>query len=119
VESELEQREALGYPPYGKLVLLSVGGYDAEEVEEVAERLTAYLRGALDVPEDGDGEEAGIDILGPAPAPIMRVAKRYRWQVLLKFDRGCEVTLPDIDELRRQCPATVSLTVDVDPMNLG
>lgn len=119
VESELEQREALGYPPYGKLVLLSVGGYHAEEVEEVAERLTAYLRGALDVPEEGDGEEAGVDILGPAPAPIVRIAKRYRWQVLLKFDRDCEVTLPDIDELRRQCPAAVSLTVDVDPMNLG
>lgn len=119
VTSELEQREALGYPPYGQLVLLSVSGYHEEEVEEVAERLAAYLREILNIPEQEEEAASGIDLLGPAPAPIVRVAKRYRWQILLKCDRARELKLPDIDELRQQCPAAVSLTVDVDPMNLG
>jgi primosomal protein N' (replication factor Y) len=35
-QAELEQREALNYPPYGHLILLRLSGLDAAEVEKVA-----------------------------------------------------------------------------------
>ena len=58
------------------------------------------------------------DILGPAPASIMRVARRYRWQILLKFP--LETTdLPDLNSLRSHLPPSVSMTIDVDPIDMN
>jgi primosomal protein N' (replication factor Y) len=48
----------------------------------------------------------------------MRVARRYRWQILLKFPPDIPVELPDLSELRAICPSGVSLTIDVDPLNM-
>jgi primosomal protein N' (replication factor Y) (superfamily II helicase) len=56
--------------------------------------------------------------LGPAPASILRVAQRYRWQILLKASKGVELVLPPLQDLRSLCGSTVSLTLDVDPINL-
>jgi primosomal protein N' (replication factor Y) len=107
-QAELEQREALNYPPYGHLILLRLSGLDAAEVEKVAEELADRL--------GGGGSE--YEILGPAPASIMRVARRYRWQILLKFPPNVPVELPNLTELRAICPKDVSLTIDVDPLNM-
>jgi primosomal protein N' (replication factor Y) (superfamily II helicase) len=110
-DTELEQRAALNYPPYGRLILLRLSSLDEIEVENTAEMLAAHLR-------PPEGSETLYDILGPAPASIMRVANRYRWQILLKFLPDTTVELPDIKELRDLCPDSVSLSIDVDPLNL-
>lgn len=111
-ETELQQRVALNYPPYGRLILLRLAGLDLVEVEETAELIAAGLRSAED-------SSTGYEILGPAPAGVMRVANRYRWQILLKFPPAVPVELPDLAELRMLCPASVSLGIDVDPLYLG
>ncbi len=108
VETELEQRAALNYPPYGSLILLRLSGLDAVEVEKVAEKIVEMLSTA----------ESDYEILGPAPASIMRVANRYRWQILLKFGPDACVELPDLSELRAICPKDVSIAIDVDPLNM-
>jgi len=107
-QAELEQREALNYPPYGHLILLRLSGLDAAEVEKVAEELADRLGAA----------ESEYEILGPAPASVMRVARRYRWQILLKFPPNVPVELPNLTEWRAICPKDVSLTIDVDPLNM-
>jgi primosomal protein N' (replication factor Y) (superfamily II helicase) len=107
IAEELEQREALNYPPFGRLILLRLSSLDAIAVANTAEIIATFLR---------SGE--GYDILGPAPASIMRVANRYRWQILLKFTKDMLPQLPDWQEVRELCPAPVSLTIDVDPLNM-
>ncbi|HBB30603.1 MAG TPA: primosomal protein N', partial [Cyanobacteria bacterium UBA9273] len=107
-KTELEQREALNYPPYGHLILLRLSGFEPAEVETVAEQLADRLAEA----------ESDYEILGPAPASIMRVARRYRWQILLKFPPEVPVELPDLEGLRKICPRGISLTIDVDPLNM-
>ena len=57
-------------------------------------------------------------LLGPAPASILRVARRYRWQILLKVPSQIETNLPDWEALRSHCGSMVSLAIDIDPMNL-
>lgn len=104
--AELEQRAALNYPPYGRLILLRLSSTEPEQVEQVALQIASILR----------SPQATYEILGPAPASILRVANRYRWQILLKFTD--ESTLPNWDEVRSHCPPTVSLTIDVDPLNM-
>jgi primosomal protein N' (replication factor Y) len=106
--TELEQRAALQYPPYGHLILLRLSGLDAADVEHTAEELADRLSVA----------GSGYEILGPAPASIMRVARRYRWQILLKFPPNVPVELPNFAQLRELCPQDISLTIDVDPLNM-
>ncbi|OKH40953.1 primosomal protein N' [[Phormidium ambiguum] IAM M-71] len=110
IESELPQRAESNYPPYGRLVLLRLSSLDPTQVEEAARILAGWLR----PPENSNSYE----ILGPAPASIMRVANRYRWQILLKLPPNIIVELPDFNELRDLCPKSVSLTIDVDPINM-
>ncbi len=114
VEGELLQRSALNYPPYGRLILLRLSGMEAGIVESSAQRVASVLQPASLTPV-----EERYELLGPAPAPVMRVANRYRWQILLKFPPGVPVVLPDLGQLRDLCPNSVSLAVDVDPLNLG
>jgi len=114
-EAELEQRAALNYPPYGRLILLRMSSTDPDAVQNTAQMLAALLR------PDSDSDDAAMstyEILGPAPASILRVSNRYRWQMLLKFAHGVLPELPDWNHVRSLCPTSVSLTIDVDPLNL-
>jgi primosomal protein N' (replication factor Y) (superfamily II helicase) len=105
--NELAQRQALNYPPYGRLILLRLSSMDMTEVSNAAEIIAVFLR---------KGE--GYEILGPAPASIMRVANRFRWQILLKFAPDALPQLPNWQDVREICPDSVSLTIDVDPLNI-
>jgi primosomal protein N' (replication factor Y) len=114
IQAELETREALHYPPYGRLILLRVSGMDEATVCETIAELAHMLQ-----PEPG-WEDIAHEVLGPSPAPIARVSNRYRWQLLLKFPPWVPVHLPrPLEELRSRCPHTVRLAIDVDPLNLG
>ena len=106
--SELEQRQSLNYPPYGRLILLRLSGLDAIEVQNTAQVVASLL-----------AEREGFEILGPAPANVLRVADRYRWQILLKFTPDVLPELPKWELVRSLCPQTVSITIDVDPINMG
>lgn len=109
VAAELEQRSGLRFPPYQRLVLLKLSSPEAIAVQKTAKRIATVLTSV---------ENPGYELLGPAPASILRVARRYRWQILLKLPLDEQTSLPDWEELRSLCPANVSLTVDVDPLNL-
>ncbi|MGL5832006.1 MAG: primosomal protein N' [Waterburya sp.] len=108
--TELEQRAELNYPPYGNLILIKLSSIDEQAVAQAAETLANILINTLS-PE--------YEILGPAPANIMRVARRYRWQILLKFPATAKDNLPDLNLLlRSDLPKFVSMTIDVDPINI-
>ncbi|BBD59312.1 primosomal protein N' [Nostoc sp. HK-01] len=102
-QAELEQRQDLDYPPYGRLILLRLSSLDPIQVQNTAQIITTHL-----------GSNAGFEILGPAPAGVMRVANRYRWQILLKFSPDELPQLPNWEEIRDLCGDRVSLTIDVD-----
>ncbi|AFZ13117.1 replication restart DNA helicase PriA [Crinalium epipsammum PCC 9333] len=112
-EAELQQRATLNYPPYGRLILFKLSSLEETAVQETAE----LLANELEKNEPNDSTSS-YEILGPAPANIMRVANRYRWQILLKLPLDSTVTLPDFNYLRELCPSSVSLTIDVDPLNM-
>ncbi|MEM6253709.1 MAG: primosomal protein N' [Cyanobacteria bacterium P01_D01_bin.156] len=123
IEHEIEHRQLLGYPPYGRLVLLRLSSPVAEEAEKAANYCADQLQQILDqiCPRGSDPIDgldlAGPSILGPTPAPILRVAQRYRWHVLLKLRSG--MTIPNLGNLRSHLPKSVRLTIDVDPLNLS
>ncbi|MFM7363683.1 MAG: primosomal protein N' [Cuspidothrix sp.] len=106
-DTELAQRQALNYPPYGRLILLRLNSLDPIQVQNVSQIIATFL-----------SDKEGFEILGPTPANILRVANRYRWQILLKFAPDALPNLPDWPEVRSLCPSSVSFTIDVDPINI-
>ena len=110
---ELQERAALNYPPYGQLILLRLSSTSAELVQNIAQQVAQVLS------LKANGHPGpGYEILGPAPASILRVANRYRWQILLKFPTGIVPESLDWQRVRSLCPSAVSLTIDIDPLNL-
>ncbi|MCC3445903.1 MAG: primosomal protein N' [Oscillatoriales cyanobacterium] len=122
VETELAERAALNYPPSGRLILLRLSSVDAAEVAVTAVQLASVCQQYID-----RLSASGCEMLGPAPAAIMRVANRYRWQILLKLPLDESLDLSDLvglrdslrDSFASRTPRSVSLTIDVDPLNFG
>jgi primosomal protein N' (replication factor Y) len=63
-----------------------------------------------------------VAILGPAPAPLERLRRRYRWQLLLRGRQGAAVrraARQARDRLRKRARASdVRVIVDVDPYGM-
>lgn len=122
LETEGEDRAALSYPPYGRLVLLRISGLDERVTEKTAQQVCDRLlanQANSQAKEHSPPPSAQdtYDILGPVPAPIFRVARRYRWHILLKLP--LQAQLPDLTGLQKQIPKGTSLSIDVDPLNLS
>jgi primosomal protein N' (replication factor Y) len=81
--AELEQRAAVGYPPFGRLVHVLVSGPDEAETIAAAERLAQEARSAGRESAD-DAPSLAFQVLGPGPSPIARLRDRFRFQLLLK-----------------------------------
>lgn len=109
MQQELQEREAYHYPPYSSLVLFRFSGLDLMEVQTAADQVADVL----------ESRPGGYQVLGPAPARVMRVSDAYRWQILLKFPPGEEINLPSLAELRSLHSKRVSLSLDIDPLNFG
>jgi primosomal protein N' (replication factor Y) len=113
-EPELEERQALGYPPFARLVSLRLEGASETATAAAAQNLARALERAK------HKLEPRARILGPAPAPIARIQSRWRWLILIKSP-GAGVAASILRLARHQAgppPAGVRLVVDVDPLNL-
>ncbi|CAK8718911.1 Primosomal protein N' [Candidatus Electronema halotolerans] len=112
---ELELRQVLGYPPFGRLINIRFSSQNEAQVERTAQAAAELLQAAL------EANKLEVEILGPAPAPLSLIRNRFRWQLLLKGGRPeqlhqlCEVLL---QEKKRLCGTTVRLGIDVDPENM-
>jgi primosomal protein N' (replication factor Y) len=103
--SEAADRRSTGMPPFGRLAAVILAGPDAETVDGVARTL------ARTAPR-GDG----IEVLGPAPAPLAILRGRHRRRFLLK----CRRDIAPQPLLRSwlspvKLPASVRLQIDIDP----
>ncbi len=110
--TELEQRAALNYPPSGRIILLRLSSSNPDAVEKSAHKIAEFLTKTAESQDD----EPWL-VLGPAPAQVKRVARRFRWQILLKLSSH-SATPTVLRSLHSHCPSSVKLTIDVDPLNL-
>jgi primosomal protein N' (replication factor Y) len=108
---ELRYRRALHYPPYSALALLVFRDPDYEAAHAAAGRIAAGLRAA---------GRAGVQILGPAPAPLERLRGQWRVQVLIKGSRRAAVQAALQDAAARIEEAGLrpdAVGIDVDPVS--
>jgi primosomal protein N' (replication factor Y) len=109
-QAERQEREALAYPPYGSLANVLLWGRDGAHVAQRASLVAEALARA--VPRDWS-------VLGPSPAPLSRLRGAWRWHALVKAPRDAEIGAVLAEALDSLAPdKSVSLTVDVDPLDL-
>ena len=110
LKEELQQRQAASLVPFSRACLLRLAGPSASRTATAASSLAEHLRAAL--------MQQGWLLIGPAPAPVARVAGNSRWQLLLHGPADSELPLPMETELRALLPHDVSLAIDPDPLEL-
>ncbi|MCI2058753.1 MAG: primosomal protein N' [Oscillibacter sp.] len=79
-ESELHLRKIRRCPPFADLFTFTVSGGEEDRVLQASLWLRAALCRSVSAPELQKDEP---EVLGPAPAPVVKVNNRFRYRVLL------------------------------------
>ena len=107
---ELALRRGAGLVPFSRACLLRLAGPAASRTATAAAALAERIQ--------PQAFAEGWQLIGPAPAPVARVAGQSRWQLLLHGPAGSGLPLPPEAELRQALPRDVSLAIDPDPLEL-
>ena len=115
---EREMRRMLRFPPFLDLFRITISGPEESQVL----RACAVVRRSLEpwIKPRQHGPE-GPEVLGPAPAPVLKVNNRYRYRVLVKCRNGKEIRalLAQVLRAAQQDKANrgLSILMDVNPMD--
>lgn len=108
--SELPERARFGVPPFGRMVRLIARGPEESAVHDYLKSLATGLREAAD---------PSVRILGPAPAPIIKIRNLFRFHLQARCPsaRPLQLMMRDLAG-RFLLPASIELAVDVDPISM-
>jgi primosomal protein N' (replication factor Y) len=78
LRQELQNRASPAYPPHVALLNAIVSGEDEQAVSLAATHFADWA--------DGVCQQHGLplELLGPAPCPVVRLRERWRWHVLVR-----------------------------------
>lgn len=108
-EEEIRYRRSMRYPPTVALINAIVRGRTAQAAMDAASDLAGKLRATA---------PPSFYVLGPAPAPLMRLKGEHRAQVFLKGTKRAAMrdafrtALDELPELKRR------VVIDVDPLSV-
>ncbi|MBP1999349.1 primosomal protein N' (replication factor Y) [Paenibacillus shirakamiensis] len=123
IREELKHRRNLSYPPYCRLILVTLSHENLQLVVRMAENFTSGLRGRAQQRGWFGGLDRftsdAFDILGPIASPIPKIKNRYRFQCIVKYrgdldaiDLVREITNETLEQLR---DGLLQISIDVDP----
>ena len=103
--AEGDGRKAAGMPPFGRLAGLVVSGKDFNAVERTARSLAGTAP-----------REAGLEVWGPAPAPLAVLRGRHRMRLLMCTERRIDIQAALRAWMKAtEIPSNVRVQIDVDP----
>ena len=105
VAAEMAEREAARLPPFGRLAALIASSPDPAALEAFCRALAAAAPNA-----------EGVEVYGPADAPLALVRGRRRKRFLVRADRSVDLQgYLSAWRARVKIPGAVRMTIDVDP----
>ena len=111
---ELEERKATLFPPFSRLLNLTVRGKNEEHVSLCAERLE---KDAFELAKSGGWKD--IEIFSSSPCLIARKAQFYRYHVLLRSASAAQLlNFAHLLLDNRKIPSSLHLEIDMDPVSL-
>ncbi|MDR3634414.1 MAG: primosomal protein N', partial [Isosphaeraceae bacterium] len=110
VATELPVRQLMGVPPFGRLVRIIARGRDEAATRQYLEILAAALK---------DEAPADVRLLGPAPAPVLKIRHLFRYHLQLRSPTAKALqTLLHAVPPRHPAPPGVEVAIDVDPVSM-
>jgi len=108
VQAEMDERRAAGLPPYGRLAAVILSGPDAQALE-------AYARALAAAAPNGEG----VEVYGPADAPLGLIRGRRRKRFLVRADRSVDLQafMSTWRSRGPKPPGAIRMAVDIDPYN--
>ncbi len=112
-KAELQERHQHSYPPYARLIELTIKHIDKKVCANAASVLSNAIRNSINE----------VMVLGPGEPMISKIRNQYLMSILVKVARGNQqlgsikkTLLSEIDKLQRQKEyRAVRFIVDVDP----
>ncbi|MEQ3629656.1 MAG: primosomal protein N' [Hyphomonas sp.] len=105
LQIERDVRAELGLPPFGRLAAMILSAPSAQLVDEIALQI---------IQQAPNGE--GIEVFGPAPAPIAVLRGRHRRRFLVKSPKNIDLSAYMTAWIARlKLPNAVRMSVDIDP----
>lgn len=109
VEQEMRNRAELRYPPFARIALVRLDAPEESRVIGEASRLAELANRAAG---------SGVEILGPARAPLARLRNRYRYHFLVRSADRAAMRAPLLAVARAAVDRRVRVTIDVDPYGM-
>jgi len=105
IAAEIDQRRLSGLPPFGRLAALILSSHDPDALDAFARTLAAAAPNA-----------DGVEVYGPADAPLALIRGRRRKRMLVRADRTVDLqAYLSAWRGRVRVPGAIRLTIDVDP----
>ncbi len=86
--SEIQLRRLRRDPPFADQFIITVSGGEENDVRRAVGLLRSGLDAAVKKPPYAD---MGLEVIGPAPAPVVRVNGSYRYRLLLLGENNAQV----------------------------
>ena len=100
--SEIVLRKKEGYPPFGKLIKLSISDFSSKKAQDKAQQLSRKLT----------QKTKDLEILGPAPSYSVKRGGKYLWQLILKGQNPEQ----NPEQILSQIPK--DWKIDIEPVSL-
>jgi primosomal protein N' (replication factor Y) len=113
---EIFFRKSLQFPPITRMIQIKISGKSAHKTKSCSEDIGFWCKELC-----RKHNKYSIDVMGPAEAPLTKVAGRFRWQILLKcintgylnnFVRTVK------NEYFSKLKKDIRVTIDVDPFSM-
>ncbi len=112
-EKELATRKAFTLPPFTRLLRILLTARDEEKLRKASRAAGDLLHPLRDV--------QGMEVLGPAPAPVFKLKDDYRYHILVKSleHEGLLRAFQALEGAGRAWRRGIQMHLDMDPMGLG
>ena len=105
VAAEMAERQAAGLPPHGRLAAVILSSPNGEALEAYARLLASVAPNA-----------EGVEVYGPADAPLGLIRGRRRKRFLVRADRNVDLqAFLSAWRARAKPSGAVRVVIDVDP----
>ena len=118
-QGAIRMREAMVFPPFCEIVLLSLSSSEEVEVMNAAAKIASRLRELI--APGGEYHDVQMAVFGPFEAQVYKVNEKFRMRMILKcrLNRRTRALLDQImTDSYTVCAGRVAVSIDVNPSNL-
>ena len=114
-EKEFTIRAMMGYPPFGRILLINGIGKNEDELKKQIIFLGKKVKEKAE-------EFGGLEVLGPTPCIIYKIKENYRWQIIVKGEFSSKFSKSIKDLLYDKANNVyndIRVSMDINPNSLS